>query len=160
MQKPLPISRCPSHSIPSQSEIESKTPHNRNATQFTPQISISTPSPPTLSFSQSAAPSFSHYTHSTRNSLPLALLPILQHPSTANDPIPHSSHPYSKTHKTPHFLHPPILLPIPNPLYPPSNTHSTITTHLLPITKPPISPSPAHSHKLTTPFLSHSPIHL
>ena len=40
MQKPLPISRCPSHSMPSQSEIESKTAHNRNATQCTPQISI------------------------------------------------------------------------------------------------------------------------
>ena len=40
MQKPLPISPCPSHSMPSQSEIESKTLHNRNATQCTPQISI------------------------------------------------------------------------------------------------------------------------
>ena len=80
MQKPLPISPCPSHSMPSQSEIESKTPHNRDATQCTPQISISTPSPQALSFSQSAAPSFSHYTNSTRNSPPLPLLPILQHP--------------------------------------------------------------------------------
>ena len=160
MQKSLPISPCPSHSMPSQSEIESKTAHNRNATQFTPQISISTPSPPTLSFSQSAAPSFSHYTHSTRNSLPLALLPILQHPSTANDPIPHSSHPHSKTHKTPHFLQPPIQLPLSDLLYPPSNTHSTITSHLLPIRLPSISPSPTLSHKPITPFFSHSPIHL
>ena len=103
MQKPLPISPCPSHSMPSQSEIESKTAHNRNATQCTPQISISTPSPPTLSFSQSAAPSFSHYTDSTRNSPPRTLFPILQHLSLTNDPIPHSSHPHSKTHKTPPF---------------------------------------------------------
>ena len=40
---------------------------------------ISTPSPPTLSFPQSVAPSFSHYTHSTRNSLPLTLLTILHY---------------------------------------------------------------------------------
>ena len=121
---------------------------------------ISTPSPPTLSFSQSAAPSFSHYIDFTRNSPPLTLLPILQHPSTANDPIPHSSHQHSKTHKTLHFLQPPIPLPLPNLLYPHSNTPSTITTHLLPITIPPISPSPTLSYKPTTPFLSHSPIHL
>ena len=160
MQKPLPISPCSSHFMPSQSEIESKTAHNRNATQYTPQISISTPSPPTLSFPQSVAPSFSHYTDFTRNSPPLTLLPILQHFSLTNDPIPHSSHPHSKTHKIPHFLQLPIPLPLSNLLYPPSNTHSTITTHLLPITKPPISQSPTRSHKLTTPFLSHSPIHL
>ena len=121
---------------------------------------ISTPSSSTLSFSQSATPSFSHYTNSIRNSLPLPLLPILQHPSLTNDPIPHSSHPHSKTHKTPHFLHPPIPLPLLNLLYPPSNTHSTITSHLLPIRLPPISLAPTLSHKLTTPFLSHSPIHL
>ena len=121
---------------------------------------ISTPSPPTLSFSQSAAPSFSHYIDFTRNSPPLTLLPILQHPSTANDPIPHSSHQHSKTHKTLHFLQPSIPLPLLNLLYPPSNIHSTITTHLLPTTIPPISPSPTLSYKPTTPFLSHSPIHL
>ena len=135
MQKPLSISPCSSHPIPSQSETESKTAQNRDATQYTPQISISTTSPPTLSFSQSAAHSFSHYTHSTRNSLPRTLLPILQHLSLTNDPIPHSSHPHSKTHKTPHFLQSPIQLPLPNLLYSPSSTHSTITTHLLPITK-------------------------
>ena len=151
---------CEGEVIPSQSEIESKTAHNRNATQCTPQISISTPSPPTLSFPQSAAPSFSHYTHSTRNSPPLPLLPILQHLSITNDPIPHSSHQHSKTHKTTHFLQPSIQSPLLNPLYPPSNTHSTITTHLLPIAIPPTLPSPAHSHKLITPFLSHSSIHL
>mgnify|MGYP000922857832 CR=1 FL=1 len=78
---------------------------------------ISTLSPPTLSFSQSAAPSFSHYIDSTRNSLPLPLLPILQHLSLTNDPIPHSSHPHSKTHKTAHFLQPSIQLPLPNLLF-------------------------------------------
>ena len=120
----------------------------------------STLSPPILSFSQSAVPSFSHYTHSPFPSLPLPLLPILHHFSLTNNPIPHFSHPHSKTHKIPHFLHPPIQLPLSNLLYPPSNTHSTITTHLLPITKLPISPTPALSHKPTTPFLSQSPIHL
>ena len=59
-----------------------------------------------------------------------------------------------------HFFQPPIPLPLPNLRYPPSNTHSTITTHLLPITKPPISQSLTLSHKPTTPFLSHSPFHL
>ena len=96
---------------------------------------ISTPSPPTLSFPQSVTPSFSHYTDSTRNSLPRTLLPILQHLSRTHDPIPHSSHPHSKTHKTPPFRQSPIQLPLPNLLYSPSSTHSTITTHLLPITK-------------------------
>ena len=62
--------------MPSQSETESKTAHNQDATQCTPPVSISTPSPPTLSFSQSEAPSFSHYIDFTRNSLPLPLLPI------------------------------------------------------------------------------------
>ena len=160
MQKPLPISPCSSHSIPSQSEIESKTLQNRDVTQCTPPVAISTPSPPTHSFPQSAAPSFSHYTHSTRNSPPLTLLPILQHLSLTNDPILHSSHPHSKNHKSNHLFKLPIQLPLSNLLYPPSNAHSTITSHLLPITKPPISPSPTRSHKLTTPFLSHSPIHL
>ena len=120
----------------------------------------STPSPPTLSFSQNVAFSFSHYTSSPFNSPPLPLLPILQHLSLTNDPIPHSSHPHSKTHKTAHFLQSPIPLPLLNLLYLPSNTHSTITSHLLPIRLPPISPTPTRSHKLITPFLSHSPIHL
>ena len=40
MQKPLSISPCSSHPIPSQSETESKTAQNRDATQYTPQISI------------------------------------------------------------------------------------------------------------------------
>ena len=160
MQKSLPISRCPSHSMPSQSEIESKTAHNRNATQCTPQISISTPSPPTLSFSQNVAFSFSHYTSSPFNSPPLPLLPILQHLSLTNDPIPHSSHSHSKTHKTAHFLQSPIPLPLPNLLYLPSNTHSTITSHLLPIRLPPISPhtntlSQTH-HTLPLPFANPS----
>ena len=114
MQKQHPISRCPSHFMPFQSEIESKTAYNQNATQCIPQIAIPTPSPPTLPFSQSAAPSFSHYTHSTRISPPRTLLPILQHLSLINDPIPFSSHSHSKTHKTAHFLQLPILLPLPN----------------------------------------------
>ena len=80
MKKPLPVSPCPSHFMSFQSEIKMKTAHNRIATQCIPPVSIFIPSPPTLSFSQSAAPSIIHYIHSNRNSLPLPLLPILQTP--------------------------------------------------------------------------------
>ena len=178
MQKSLPISPCPSHFMSFQSEIESKTAHNRDATQFTPPVSISIPSPPILSFPQSVTPSFSHYIHSTRNSPPLPLLPIFHYLSLTNDPIPHSSHPHSKTHKTPPFPSPSnSITPLQSSLspfqHPFNNNHPSAsnrkTSHLAISTSPPktqhtqspITPytPPLHSKESTTMHLYNLTIH-